>query len=152
MLHRPSPETEGREGDAARLVPAHLLESVGPDRLNPDDARDVLDIPALRLLVGVGRGDTETEAEYLARRIQELRVFEDGEGRMNRSVLDVDGAVLAVPQFTLLAGLRKGRRPDFLAAAINEAVRRGRPSQANVDFDGADRSARIIGELLRRRP
>ena len=69
------------------------------------------------VLVGVGRGDTETESEYLARRIQELRVFEDAEGRMNRSVLDVSGAVLAVPQFTLLAGLRKGRRPDFLAAA-----------------------------------
>ena len=61
--------------------------------------------------------------DYLARRIEELRVFEDEQGRMNRSVVDVNGGVLAVPQFTLFAGLKKGRRPDFLAAADPEEAR-----------------------------
>ena len=69
------------------------------------------------VLLGVKRGDGDPEAEYLARRVQELRVFEDSSGRMNLALADVGGAVLAVPQFTLLASLRKGRRPDFLQAA-----------------------------------
>ena len=75
------------------------------------------------VLLGVGHSDGDIEVQYLARRVQELRVFEDEQGRMNLSILDVDGAVLAVPQFTLLAGLRKGRRPDFLSAAEPEAAR-----------------------------
>ena len=72
------------------------------------------------VLLGVGRADSSQEAEYLARRIHELRVFADTAGRMNCSLADVGGSILAVPQFTLLADLRKGRRPDFLGAADKE--------------------------------
>jgi len=76
------------------------------------------------VLVGVARGDGEREADYLARRVHELRVFEDAAGRMNLALDDVGGAVLAVSQFTLLAGLRSGRRPEFLGAAPPEEGRR----------------------------
>ena len=67
----------------------------------------------LCLLVGVEKGDTEGEAGRLARKAAELRVFPDGEGKMNLSVLDISGEVLAVSQFTLAGSVRKGRRPSF---------------------------------------
>ena len=76
------------------------------------------------VLLGVAAGDGEREAEYLARRIHELRVFEDAAGKMNLALGDVGGGVLAISQFTLLAGLRSGRRPEFLAAAPPEEGRR----------------------------
>ncbi len=79
------------------------------------------------VLLGVGHGDGQEQAEYLARRIQELRVFEDDRGRMNRDLAQVRGSVLAVPQFTLFAGLKSGRRPDFLGAAP--------PEQASALFE-----------------
>lgn len=69
------------------------------------------------VLLGVGREDDERACRWLARKIVELRVFEDENGRMNRALAEVEGAVLVVSQFTLFAGLRRGRRPDFLAAA-----------------------------------
>jgi D-tyrosyl-tRNA(Tyr) deacylase len=75
-------------------------------------------------LVGVARGDGEREATWLARRIHELRVFEDAAGKMNLALPDAGGAVLAVSQFTLLAGLERGRRPDFLRAAPPDEGRR----------------------------
>ncbi len=67
----------------------------------------------LCLLVGVERGDGEAEAEFLARKTVELRVFPDAEGRMNLSLAEVGGEALAVSQFTLAASVRKGRRPSF---------------------------------------
>ncbi len=73
--------------------------------------------PGLLVLLGVGHGDDEGTADALARRICELRVFEDDEGRTNRSLLDVDGEALVVSQFTLYADTRRGRRPGFTAAA-----------------------------------
>ncbi|MBM4013342.1 MAG: D-tyrosyl-tRNA(Tyr) deacylase [Planctomycetes bacterium] len=76
------------------------------------------------VLLGVAQGDGEREADYLARRIHELRVFEDAGGKMNLALADVAGGVLAVSQFTLLAGLARGRRPDFLAAAPPEEGKR----------------------------
>jgi D-tyrosyl-tRNA(Tyr) deacylase len=76
------------------------------------------------VLLGVAQGDGEREADYLARRIQELRVFEDEQGKMNRALAEVAGSVLAISQFTLLANLKSGRRPDFLAAAPPEEGRR----------------------------
>ena len=69
------------------------------------------------LLVGVCDGDTEAEAALLAKKVAELRVFEDENEKMNLSVMDVGGAVLAVSQFTLCANTKHGRRPDFFAAA-----------------------------------
>jgi len=71
----------------------------------------------LLVLVGVDREDTDNDALALAKKIVELRVFEDDASRMNRSVREVGGAVLAVSQFTLLGDCRKGRRPSFDKAA-----------------------------------
>lgn len=75
------------------------------------------------VLLGVEEGDSEADAEYMAEKIAGLRVFEDNEGRMNLSLMDIGGAVLSVSQFTLLADARKGRRPSFVRAA--------RPEEAN---------------------
>lgn len=74
----------------------------------------------LVVLVGVGHEDTPEIATTLARRTTELRIFEDEDGRTNRSIVDVRGSVLAVSQFTLYADTRKGRRPSFLDAAPPE--------------------------------
>jgi D-aminoacyl-tRNA deacylase len=74
----------------------------------------------LLLLVGIAREDTGAQAEWLAEKVAGLRVFNDEEGRMNLSVADVAGAVLAVSQFTLLADARKGKRPSFVNAAPPE--------------------------------
>jgi D-tyrosyl-tRNA(Tyr) deacylase len=74
----------------------------------------------LLVLVGVGHEDTPEMASTLARRTVEMRIFEDEEGRTNRSLLEVGGSLLAVSQFTLYADTRKGRRPSFLDAAPPE--------------------------------
>lgn len=65
------------------------------------------------LLVGVEKNDSEEDARYLARKIAELRIFPDNQGKMNRSLSDVSGEVLAVSQFTLAGSVKKGRRPSF---------------------------------------
>ncbi len=69
------------------------------------------------LLVGVCEGDTRQEAELLAKKVAQLRVFCDENDKMNRSVLDIGGSILAVSQFTLCANTSRGNRPDFMAAA-----------------------------------
>ena len=69
------------------------------------------------VLLGVAQGDTEEDLDRLLAKILRLRVFEDGNGKMNRSVQDVGGGLLVVSQFTLLANYRHGNRPDFLGAA-----------------------------------
>ena len=71
----------------------------------------------LLVFAGVGPADDEAVAEALARRIAELRIFRDDEGRTNRSLVDVGGAALVVSQFTLFADTRRGRRPGFTGAA-----------------------------------
>ena len=76
--------------------------------------------PGLLLLVGVADGDGEPEADWLAEKIAGLRIMPDQDGKMNLSVLDTGGAVLAVSQFTLLADTRKGKRPSFVKAAPPE--------------------------------
>jgi D-tyrosyl-tRNA(Tyr) deacylase len=80
--------------------------------------------PGLLLLVGIAGGDGKPEADWLAGKIAGLRIMADDEGKMNLSVRDTSGAVLAVSQFTLLADTRKGKRPSFVGAAPpEEAVR-----------------------------
>jgi D-aminoacyl-tRNA deacylase len=74
----------------------------------------------LLVLLGVGREDTEADATYVAEKIAGLRIFEDDHGKMNRSVVDAGGSVLAVSQFTLYGDVRRGRRPSFDAAAPPE--------------------------------
>ncbi|MCL4191191.1 MAG: D-tyrosyl-tRNA(Tyr) deacylase [Thermoguttaceae bacterium] len=74
----------------------------------------------LLVLLGVAREDAETDARLLAEKISGLRVFEDDEGKMNRALGEVGGSMLVVSQFTLLGNCRRGRRPDFTAAARPE--------------------------------
>ena len=79
------------------------------------------------LLVGFTDSDTPTEADLLAKKIAQLRVFEDPEGKMNLALHDIEGAVLSISQFTLYADCRKGNRPSFIRAA--------RPEQASPLYD-----------------
>lgn len=76
--------------------------------------------PGLLVLLGVADGDTAVEARQLAKKIAGLRVFEDSQQKMNLSLADVGGSMLVVSQFTLLGDCRRGRRPDFTAAAEPE--------------------------------
>lgn len=71
----------------------------------------------LVVLLGVAQDDTERDAHYLVEKIINLRIFEDTEGRMNLSVLDIEGALLVVSQFTLYGDVRRGRRPSWIEAA-----------------------------------
>ena len=71
----------------------------------------------LLVLLGVANGDTTKDADFMAKKISHLRIFEDENQKMNRSLLDVGGEILVVSQFTLLGDCRKGRRPSFINAA-----------------------------------
>ena len=71
----------------------------------------------MMILVGVEVGDTEEDVEYVVRKTAALRIFDDSEGVMNRSIVDVGGGILAISQFTLLASTRKGNRPSYVRSA-----------------------------------
>lgn len=76
----------------------------------------------LLILLGIGHGDGEAQAAFLAEKIANLRIFEDEQGKTNLSILDVKGEAIVVSQFTLYADARKGRRPSFIDAALPEAA------------------------------
>ena len=89
------------------------------------DGREVARIgPGLLVLLGVRVGDGPEQADRLAGKLERLRIFEDAEGKMNLSLKDVRGQLLAVPQFTLAADTRSGARPSFSSAASPEAAER----------------------------
>ncbi len=92
-----------RVSQASVTVEGQVISSIGP---------------GLLILLGVGHGDGEEQAAFLADKIANLRIFEDEAGRINLSVLDVKGAAIVVSQFTLYADTRKGRRPSFTDAAL----------------------------------
>ena len=91
----------------------------------------------LLVLLGVAEGDRPQDADYLANKIVNLRIFEDDIGKMNRSLLESGGQMLVVSQFTLLGDCRKGRRPSFIAAAD--------PAQATVLYEYFVEQARRLG-------
>mgnify|MGYP004486754871 FL=1 len=76
------------------------------------------------VLIGVMQGDTDAEAQLLAAKISKLRVFEDENGKMNKSVLDIGGEILVISQFTLCADIKKGNRPSFTDSALPEEADR----------------------------
>lgn len=111
----------------------------------------------LLILVGVENGDTEDDAVWLANKTAGMRIFEDADGVMNRSVVDVEGELLAVSQFTLTASTKKGNRPSYIRAAghdlaiplydrycelLSQAA--GRPVQKGVF--GADMKVRLLND------
>jgi D-aminoacyl-tRNA deacylase len=77
----------------------------------------------LLVLLGIEQGDQEIDADYLSDKIVNLRIFEDEQGKMNLSLLDIHGEMLVVSQFTLLGDCRKGRRPSFTAAESSDRAR-----------------------------
>ena len=93
--------------------------------------------PGLVVLLGVGRGDTAKAAAYLAEKAAHLRMFDDEQGKMNRSLLDVQGAALVVSQFTLYGDARGQRRPSFIQAAA--------PEEANRLYEEFVRALRGLG-------
>jgi D-tyrosyl-tRNA(Tyr) deacylase len=94
-----------------------VLQRVRHARVSVEDQVIAEIGPGLVLLVGIGPTDGEDQARYLAEKISNLRIFEDQDGKMNRSLLDVGGSALVVSQFTLFADTRKGRRPSFTNSA-----------------------------------
>ncbi len=97
-----------------------VVQRVSEARVEVDNAVTGSVGLGLMVLLGVGQGDTEKDAEYLADKVSGLRIFPDDSGKMNRSVADCGGAVLVISQFTLYGDCRKGRRPSFDHAAAPE--------------------------------
>ena len=91
----------------------------------------------LLVLLGVGRDDTQAVAVSMAEKVANLRIFEDAQGKMNRSLLDVKGAVLVVSQFTLYGDARGQRRPSFITAAA--------PEKANALYEEFNAALRALG-------
>jgi D-tyrosyl-tRNA(Tyr) deacylase len=100
-----------------------VVQRVRSGRVNVE-GRVIAEIgPGVVILLGVGPQDGEEQARYLVEKIANLRIFEDEQGKINRSLLDVGGAAIVVSQFTLYADTRKGRRPSFTDAAPPEIAR-----------------------------
>lgn len=97
-----------RVSSARVLVAGHAIAEIGK---------------GLVILLGIGPGDGEQQARTLSEKIINLRIFEDEQGKMNRSLLEVGGQVIVVSQFTLYADTRKGRRPSFTDAALPDVAR-----------------------------
>ena len=95
----------------------------------------------LMVLLGVSEDDTEKDADFLVEKIINLRIFEDDQGKLNISLMDVKGELLVVSQFTLLGDCRKGRRPSYIKAAV--------PEKANSLYDYFIRRAQELGVVTK---
>ena len=91
------------------------------------------------LLVGITDGDTQAQADLIAKKVAQLRVFEDAEGKMNLALKDINGAILSISQFTLYADCKKGNRPSFIRAA--------RPETAAPLYDYFNQTLRTLYDL-----
>lgn len=101
-----------------------LIQRVKQAQVTVDDRQVSTIGPGILVLLGVQDGDTEKDADYLVEKIVHLRIFEDDQGKMNRSLKDLGLALLVVSQFTLLGDCRKGRRPSFTRAAPPDQAER----------------------------
>ena len=97
-----------------------LLQRVSQASISQNDKIIASIGPGMAILIGVAQGDTEEDAQYLAHKIPNLRIFEDNEGKFNLSALDIGAELLITSQFTLLARTKKGHRPSFTDAAPPE--------------------------------
>jgi D-aminoacyl-tRNA deacylase len=121
-----------------------LIQRVKTARVSVDGQTVAGIAGGLVILLGIGQADTADQGLFLAGKIASLRIFEDAQGKFNRSILDIGGAAIVVSQFTLYADTRKGRRPSFTEAAppevaaplvesfANELCRLGIPTQNGV--------------------
>lgn len=100
-----------------------LLQRSGPAAVRVDGQVTGSIDKGYVLLVGITHEDTEEDAAYIAKKIAGLRLWEDAEGKMNHSILEVGGAILSVSQFTLYGDVKKGRRPSFIEAARPEQAK-----------------------------
>jgi len=117
FLHRNLFTPKNPQGAVPNLVVRVVIQRVAEAQVSV--ANEIVGKigPGMCVFVGIGRSDSEAKASALADKIRSLRVFEDDQGKMNRSLADMQGAMLVVSQFTLYADCKKGNRPSFTAAA-----------------------------------
>lgn len=130
-----------------------LIQRVANSRVTVE-GRSIAEIGlGLVILLGVGPSDGESQADYLVEKIVNLRIFEDEDGKINRSLLDVGGEAIVVSQFTLYADTRKGRRPSFTDAAAPEIARplidyfAGLMEQKGVNTQTGEFGAHMVVEI-----
>ena len=110
--------------------------------------------PGLVILLGVKKGDSETDADLLVQKIVHLRIFNDKDQKMNRSLKDINGAALVISQFTLCGNTRKGRRPSFLNAAAPEKGKElyqyfiDKVEEASINVESGEFGAMMNVELV----